>query len=82
MALSRIDPVAAPVVIDLQKGVVGLPTAHPAVEIVDRAARLARAFRENNLPVVLVNVTGRAPGRTEAKFNFTPPPDWTDLVRK
>ena len=52
--------------IDLQKGVAGLPTAHPAGEIIARAARLARAFRERGLPVVLVNVDGTAPGRTDA----------------
>ncbi|WP_413987731.1 isochorismatase family protein [Labrys okinawensis] len=80
MALSQIDTNAALVVIDLQKGIVGLPTAHPAAQIVERAARLARAFRARKLPVVLVNVAGRAPGRTDATFNFTPPADWTDLV--
>ncbi|GLS18907.1 hydrolase [Labrys miyagiensis] len=80
MALSQIDTNAALIVIDLQKGIVGLPTAHPAAEIVERAARLARAFRARKLPVVLVNVAGRAPGRTDATFNFTPPADWADLV--
>jgi nicotinamidase-related amidase len=34
-------------------------------DIVGRAARLAEAFRERGLPVVLVNVSGAAPGRTE-----------------
>ncbi len=80
MPLTRLDA-AALVVIDLQKGVVGLPTAHPIGEIVGRAARLARAFRERGLPVVLVNVTGAAPGRTDAgmpKFSFSA--DWSDLV--
>jgi len=80
MALTRIDPVAALVVIDLQKGLLGLPTVHPTEEIIDRAARLARGFREYGLPVVLVNVAGMAPGRVEARFNFSPPPDWTELV--
>lgn len=80
MPLSKIDKIAALIVIDLQKGIVSLPTAHSAGEIVDRAARLARAFREQGLPVVLVNVAGRAPGRTEARFNFAPPPDWAELV--
>ncbi len=50
-------------------------------EIVSRAAQLARAFRERDLPVVLVDVAGRAPGRTDAgipKFSF--PPDWMELV--
>jgi nicotinamidase-related amidase len=81
MTLTQLDTTAALIVIDLQKGIVGLPTVHPAGEIVGRAAQLARAFRDRGLPVVLVNVAGRAPGRTDAgapKFSF--PPDWTELV--
>jgi len=80
MPLTKLDTTAALVVIDLQKGIVGLATAHPAGEIIGRAAQLARAFRDHRLPVILVNVAGAAPGRTEVKFNFTPPADWTDLV--
>jgi nicotinamidase-related amidase len=80
MPLSQIDDVAALVVIDMQKGVVTIPTAHPIADVTTRVARLARAFREQNLPVVLVNVAGRAPGRTEMTFNFSPPPDWTELI--
>lgn len=81
MPLTKLDPNAALVVIDLQKGIVGLPTAHPAAEIVSRAAQLARAFRQRGLPVVLVNVSGRAPGRTDAEApKFSPPPDWSELV--
>jgi nicotinamidase-related amidase len=49
-----------------------------------RSANLAEAFRRNHLPVVLVNVTGGAPGRTEAgsarPADFTMPPDWADLA--
>jgi len=81
MPLTKLDPTAALVVIDLQKGVVGIPTVHPIAEIVGRTAQLARMFRERGLPVVLVNVSGRAPGRTDAgipKFSF--PADWTELV--
>ena len=62
MPLTKLDTNAALVVIDLQKGIVDLPTVHSAAEIVARAARLARAFRERGLPVVLVNVTAAAPG--------------------
>jgi nicotinamidase-related amidase len=41
----------------------------------------ARAFRECGLRVVLVNVTGRAPGRTDAVARqYSLPPDWTELV--
>ncbi|MGA2546563.1 MAG: isochorismatase family cysteine hydrolase [Rectinemataceae bacterium] len=58
-----------------------MPTLHPVGEIIGRAARLARAFRERGLPVVLVNVTGRAPGRTDAGPNkFARPADWAELV--
>jgi nicotinamidase-related amidase len=81
MPLTQLDNIPALVVIDLQKGIVGVPTAHPAGEIVARAARLAQAFREHGLPVVLVNVSGRAPGRTESetpKFAFSA--DWSELV--
>jgi nicotinamidase-related amidase len=80
MALTQIDNVAALVVIDMQKGIVAMPTVHPASEIIDRVARLARAFREHSLPVVLVNVAGGPPGRTDVKFHFSPPADWTELV--
>jgi nicotinamidase-related amidase len=81
MPLTTLDPTAALVVIDLQKGIVGLPLAHPAGEIVERSARLARAFRERKLPVVLVNVTAGAPGRTEAgPPGLSRPADWAELV--
>ena len=81
MPLTALDEHAALIVIDLQKGIVGLPTVHPAEDIVDRSAQLAHAFRERGLPVVVVNVSGAAPGRTDVgprKFSF--PPDWTELV--
>jgi nicotinamidase-related amidase len=80
MPLTQLDTVAALVVIDLQKGVVGLPAVHPTDDIIGRAARLARAFRARGWPVILVNVAGRAPGRVDAKFNFSPAADWAELV--
>ena len=81
MPLTTFDKTAALIVIDLQKGILALPTVHPASEITNRAAQLARAFRERGLPVVLVNVTAAAPGRTDAgprKFPLSD--DWTDLA--
>jgi len=81
MPLTAIDTKAALIVIDLQKGIVGVPTAHPAGDIIARSAQLARAFRNAGLPVVLVNVTGRAPGRTDAGSpQFSLPPGWAELV--
>ncbi|MFZ0883499.1 MAG: isochorismatase family protein [Candidatus Acidiferrales bacterium] len=82
MPVTKLDTNAALIVIDLQKGVVGMPVAHPIGEIIGRTAQLARTFRERGLPVVLVNVTDLAPGRTDAaKFNLASfPPNWTELV--
>jgi nicotinamidase-related amidase len=78
--LSKLDTRPALIVIDMQKGILALPVAHPIQPIVDNVAALARAFRARNLPVILVNVTGVAPGRTERPFNFQPPPNWADLI--
>ena len=81
MPLTTLDSNAALIVIDLQKGITAIPTVHPMPEIVGRSAELARAFRARGLPVVLVNVTGMAPGRTDAgRPNFAFPPDWAELV--
>ena len=81
MAITTLDPKAALIVIDLQKGVVGLPTAHPAADIVRQASALAAAFRRHGLPVVLVNVAGGAPGRAEQVRSLGQlPADWTELV--
>ncbi len=67
--------------IDLQKGIVTYPTVHPIGEIVQRARLLADAFRHRGLPVVLVNVAGQAPGRTERpRHPETFPAGWTDLI--
>jgi nicotinamidase-related amidase len=81
MPLSILDPRPALVVIDMQKGILRMPVAHPVTEIVQQAASLADAFRRRQIPVVLVNVTGAPPGRTEAsQGDFTPPPDWAELA--
>jgi nicotinamidase-related amidase len=81
MALSTLDPKTALILIDLQKGIVSFPLVHPAVEVVKKASALADAFRSHGLPVVLVNVAGRAPGRTEqARGGGDFPAGWTDLV--
>ncbi|HEY1632425.1 MAG TPA: isochorismatase family protein [Rhizomicrobium sp.] len=80
MPLTQIDAVSALVVIDMQKGIMGLQTVHPAAEILGRIARLAKAFRAKGQPVFLVNVVGRSPGRTQMQFAFNPPPDWAELA--
>jgi nicotinamidase-related amidase len=81
MALTVLDPNTALIVIDLQKGILGLTTARPAAEVIEHAAVLADAFRGHGLPVVLVNAAGGAPGRTEQPFRGGPRPvDAMELV--
>jgi len=81
MSISTLDPNTALVVIDLQKGVVGFPLAHPIAGVLACAADLAAAFRRRGLPVVLVNATGVAPGRTEQGRTLEGlPADWADLA--
>ncbi len=65
MAVTTLDPKTALIVVDLQAGIVALPTVHPIDGVIARAAELAAAFRKHDLPVVLVNVAGGAPGRNE-----------------
>ncbi|SHG30999.1 isochorismatase family protein [Bradyrhizobium erythrophlei] len=81
MPLTTLDPKTAVVIIDLQKGIVAMPTVHPTADVIARSRALADAFRARGLPVVLVNVEGTAPGRTEQPRHAGPFPDgWTDLV--
>jgi nicotinamidase-related amidase len=81
MAITTLDPKTALVLIDLQNGIVALPTVHPADEVVKHAGALADAFRAHGLPVVLVNVAGGAPGRAEqARHLGELPAGWTDFV--
>jgi nicotinamidase-related amidase len=81
MTVTTLDPKTALIVIDLQKGIVSFPTVHPIGEVVQRSRLLADAFRQRGLPVVLVNVTGGAPGRTERSHSLEGlPADWADLV--
>ncbi len=83
MPLSTMDEISALVVIDLQKGILSVPTVHPMADVVANAARLAATFRRHGQTVVLVNVAGRAPGRTDAGTpTFSATPDFTDLIEE
>ena len=81
MPVTILDPKTALIVIDLQNGLVQMPTVHPMEEVVQHAAALADAFRQRGLPVVLVNVDGVPPGRTEQVSSVAGmPAGWTELV--
>ena len=82
MTLTTLDPKTALIAVDLQKGIVARPSAHPIEEVVARVRALAEAFRARGLPVVQVNVAGGAPGRTEQPRPAAGslPDGWTDLL--
>ena len=81
MAITTFDPKTALIIIDLQKGIVALPSVHPMEGVVKHASALADAFRRHGLPVMLVNVNGGAPGRTEQAPRVREFPDgWADLI--
>lgn len=83
MTVSTIDPVAALVVIDLQEGILALPTVpYGSADVLARSLSLADAFRAHGLPVVRVRVTGSpaAPGRTSAAPRGPVPDGWDVLV--
>jgi nicotinamidase-related amidase len=75
------------VVIDLQKGITGMPTLpFDAKTVVINAAKLARAFRENQMPVFLVHVMASQGTalQTNADESWPSrgemPKDWADIV--
>jgi nicotinamidase-related amidase len=81
MSLTTLDSKTALIVVDLQKGICSYPTVTPANDVAKRAGALIKAFRIHRLPIVLVNVTGRAPGRTEqARTGSTFSADFADFL--
>lgn len=80
MSITVLDPKTALIVIDIQKGILALPTCHDSDPVVDKCVQLLNAFRAKDLPVVLVNVAGGAPGRTDqTSAHGELPADWAQL---
>ena len=86
MPVQQLDPRTALVLIDLQKGITALATETPGDVIVERAARLAKAFRERNLPVVRVRVAFSPDGGDVLRARVDAPPpastrsaEWAEL---
>ena len=81
MPITALDAKTALIVVDLQKGLSAYPTAQPLTDVAARAGVLAAAFRARGLPVVLVNVAGGAPGRTEqSRPRPAPGPDFLEFL--
>jgi len=81
MPVTTLDPKTALVVVDLQKGILAYAAAEAVSGVLRAAGNLCDAFRQHGLPVVLVNVTGGAPGRTETlRRQMNPAPDWAEFL--
>jgi nicotinamidase-related amidase len=81
MPVTTLDPKTALIVVDLQKGIINSPFIHPVAGVIERTCALLDAFRQRDLPVVLVNVAGGAPGRTEQPRRYsTLPEGFSDLI--
>ncbi|PKR90523.1 hydrolase [Pleomorphomonas diazotrophica] len=80
MSFTTIDAHTALIVIDLQKGIAALPPRELARPAIANAVKLIGAFRAAKRPVVLVNVVGGAPGRTDKKPSGDRPADWAELL--
>jgi nicotinamidase-related amidase len=86
MPLTTLDSNAALVLIDLQAGITAMPVQpHPVEQLLERASRLAGAFRAAQLPVVHVRVSFSAdfgdvpPGRVQQAPGAPPSPGWDEL---
>ncbi len=82
MSLTALDPKTALIVVDLQKGIINSPFVHPIAAVIENNQALLNVFRQHDLPVVLLNVTGGAPGRTEQprRQPSTLPEGFADLI--
>jgi nicotinamidase-related amidase len=80
MTISTFDPNTALILVDLQKGIVALPRAHPVADVLNNAVALLDAFHRHGLPVVVVNVAGGPPGRTEQSLRAPFAADWADFA--
>lgn len=87
MPATALDPKTALVVIDLQNALARVPSVHPMPGVIENAARLAKAFRRAQLPVVLVRVWysedggDRLQSRTQVPARVMPPsPELAQIV--
>lgn len=81
MPLTILDTQTALIVVDLQKGLRNIPSLHPIAGVIDHSCQLIEAFRKHKLPVVLVNVVGIAPRRTEEPRRYRDlPANFSELI--
>ena len=81
--ITAIDKNTALVLIDLQNSVIGIPAVHSIDSILDNANKLIAAFRQKQLPIVIVNVKpGNAAWmQTRKDVKMQPYPDDENLYK-
>lgn len=78
----------AVVVIDLQKGIVAMPTEpYPSKIVIENSVKIIETARKNKMPVFLVHVTPSADGKDglhpviESTFNYGDrPAEWAEYI--
>jgi nicotinamidase-related amidase len=83
--ITELDKNTALILIDLQKGIVGLPLVHPIEDVLTNSAKLVAAFRKAGLPIIIVNVNPAGAkwihSRKDAKQpGGTMKEDWLDIT--
>jgi nicotinamidase-related amidase len=79
MPVTTLDPKSALVVIDIQKGILAMPTVQPVREVLANAVRLVDAFRAKARPVALVRVGWGADRADALKARTQAPPPSSPL---
>ncbi len=80
--ITAIDTKTALVLIDLQKGIMGLPTAHPTEQVLEKSIELIKAFRSKNLPIVFVNVNPLGAKWTQARVEQSTAPKGEEAIEQ
>jgi nicotinamidase-related amidase len=80
--ITAIDAKTALVLIDLQKGIMGLPTAHPTEQVLEKSIELIKAFRSKNLPIVFVNVNPLGAKWTQARVEQSTAPKGEEAIEQ
>ena len=82
--ITSLDKNTALVLIDLQKGIVKMDTAHPIAGVLANSAKLVTAFRKANLPIVVVHVEPLGKWNSSRKDvkqpAFNPPPEFFEIT--
>ncbi|MCC8425619.1 isochorismatase family protein [Mucilaginibacter sp. UR6-11] len=83
--ITTLDKITALILIDLQKGIVSYPAAHPIEGVLANCAKLVAAFRKAGQPIIIVNVDTAGAAWTKSRKEPSPArpaptAGWTEIV--